>query len=108
MKVMKTGMVRRACNDALRTIFLFKALHVSTQRAAFVLAMRCIGHRTALHFLKQNPVCYPPPHFLNPIMPFRGVLLPAGFALQADNSPAERSEEKSRLSPLSCCQSLSE
>ena len=108
MKVMKTEMVRRACNDALRTIFLFRALHVSTQRAAFVPAMRCIGHRTALHFLKQNPACYPPPHLLNPIMPFRGVLLPAGFALQAGNSPAERSEEKSRLSPLSCCQSLSE
>ena len=105
---MKTEMVRRACNDALRTIFLFKALHVSTQRAAFVLAMRCIGHRTALHFLKQNPVCYPPPHVLNPIMPFRGVLLPVGFALQAGNSPAERSEGKSRLSPLSCCQSLNE
>ena len=51
MKVMKTEMVRRACNDALRTIFLFRALHVSTQRAAFVPAMHCIDHRSVLHFL---------------------------------------------------------
>ena len=99
MKVMKTEMVRRACNDALRTIFLFRVLYVPMQRAAFVLAMRCIGHRSALHFLKQNPACYPPPHLLNPIMPFRGDGLPAGYALQAGNSPAERSEGKSRLFP---------
>lgn len=108
MKVMKTEMVRRACNDALRTIFLFRALHVPTQCAAFVPAMHCIGHRTALHFLKQNPACYPPPHFLNPIMPFRGVLLPVGNAPQAGNSPAVRSEEQSEHFTLSCCQSLNE
>ena len=83
-------------------------LHGKMQCAASSIAVRCIGHRTALHFLKQNPACYPPPHFLNPIRPFHGVLLPAGFALQTDNSPAERSEGKSRLSPSSCCQSLSE
>ena len=90
------------------TIFLFRALHVPTQRAAFVPAMRCIGHRTALHFLKEISVRYPPPHLLGPIMPFRGFRLPAGYVLQAGNSPAGRSEEKSRLSPSSCCQSLSE
>lgn len=108
MKVMKTEMVRRACNDALRTIFLFRALHVSTQRAAFVPAMRCIGHCTALHFLKKIPVCYPPPHFLDCIMPSRGVRLPVGHAPQAGNSPAERSEEQSGHYTLSSCQSLSE